>query len=263
MSYSPALALEPLPADIAAQRDYGWMDWLSSAGWSWEFLRRSPDYLQAYAKFCRSRAFSHSEAAAWGLRYFEDPTLDAASANVFWKMQVSPDVLPIQAVPAGKFGSSPPLAFDSFDCRVTIHTSENDIRSDVLFAKNGCFLQLAVFGDTPLRDAMLLTPVLTEHSRSGRHRNAMRRLDDLARTGTMRPALYRQESRVRRLKHVLRALDGSLAKQSYRQIAVTMFGADRVEREWSDPRDNLRDQVRRAVRCGKDFMEGGYRQFVS
>jgi hypothetical protein len=240
-----------------------WMDWLSTSGWSWEFLRRSPDYIAAYNAFMHADFRSESEASPWGLRYFEDPDLDAASANVFWKLDASHDVMPLQAVPASNYPKASPFPFDRLSCRITVRSYTDEPRSDVLFANEGCFLQLAIFGDVPLDKAVLLTPVVTDGRRADRQREAMRRLDDLVRTGTLRPSLYRQETRVRRLKRVLHALDASLAQQSHREIAISMFGAERVLREWSDPRESLRDHVRRAVRSGRDFMEGGYRQLLT
>ena len=238
-----------------------WMDALSSLGWAWEFLRRSPAYAHA---FCGARPGADQIAAAapWGLRYFEDPALDAARANVFWDDEASRDVLPVEAVPMDARHKYKMLLPSKLDCRVTIRHDPFGDRRDVLFAKDGLFLQLAVFGHVPLSEARLLTPALLSLEVFDRRARSRRQLVDLVQTGTMRPALYRMESRTRRLKHLVQALDGWLAQRSYREIAITMFGAARVEEEWSDPRDYLRDQVRRAVRGGRLLMEGGYRQFV-
>jgi hypothetical protein len=57
---------------------------------------------------------------------------------------------------------------------------------------------------------------------------------------------------------IIRALDGSLLGLSQRDIATALVGAERVEADWSDPGQHLRDQVRRAVRCGHELMNGGY-----
>lgn len=67
----------------------------------------------------------------------------------------------------------------------------------------------------------------------------------------------------RRLRLVLRALDGSLAGLSHRDIAKALFGEERVRVDWSDPGDHLRDQIRRAVRRGRALMNGGYLDFLS
>ncbi|MCR6631508.1 MAG: DUF2285 domain-containing protein [Magnetospirillum sp.] len=42
---------------------------------------------------------------------------------------------------------------------------------------------------------------------------------------------------------------------------MALWGERRVAEEWSDPRRNLRDQVRRAVHRGYRLMAGGSRRF--
>jgi hypothetical protein len=61
-----------------------------------------------------------------------------------------------------------------------------------------------------------------------------------------------------RLALVLRALDGHLAGASQQQIAMSLFGPRRVEREWRDPGGYIRDRVRRAVARGRHIMTSGY-----
>jgi hypothetical protein len=58
------------------------------------------------------------------------------------------------------------------------------------------------------------------------------------------------------------ALDGHLAGVPHRQIAIAMFGEERVARDWSDPGEHMRDAVRRAIARGLALMEGGYRMFL-
>ena len=91
---------------------------------------------------------------------------------------------------------------------------------------------------------------------------SLRRLNDLLFNKHMRQVLYPSESRAPRLTNVLFALDGWLAQLPQRDIAAMMFSKARVEREWNDPRENPRDQVRRAIGYGQDLMNGGYRQFL-
>ncbi|WP_245463681.1 MULTISPECIES: DUF2285 domain-containing protein [unclassified Mesorhizobium] len=40
------------------------------------------------------------------------------------------------------------------------------------------------------------------------------------------------------------------------------MGEPRVQADWNDPRDHLRDRVRRAIRRGHKLMNGGYREFA-
>lgn len=64
------------------------------------------------------------------------------------------------------------------------------------------------------------------------------------------------------MRWVLRALDGSIAGASHREIGIVLFGKARVERDWADPGDHLRDIVRRAIKRGRSLMNGGYKRFL-
>ena len=64
-----------------------------------------------------------------------------------------------------------------------------------------------------------------------------------------------------RLTASLRALDARLDGASYRVIAATLFGPDRIlERGWKT--HDLRDRTIRLVRDGKALTQGGYRQLL-
>lgn len=245
---------------------YRWMSTLSSLGWAWEFLRRNPAYMCAYnsegGRTSGVGADDTNQAPFWGLLRFENPAVDARHANVFWQLEDCREVLPLAASPMRRGTEAITLDLRNLQCRTTVHPFGADQRQDLLFAQDGRFLQLAVFGDTPLEQALLLTPALPSSIYRGSRLLAMRRLTDLVKHGWMRPSLYRRERRAPRLMRVTQALDGWLAEASYRDIGIALYGPARVERDWQDPRDHLRDHVRRAVRYGRDLMAGGYRQFL-
>jgi len=88
-------------------------------------------------------------------------------------------------------------------------------------------------------------------------------LNILSATGKLPARLFPREPRGARLCTVLQALDGYLAGASQREIAIALFGSDRVRRDWSDPGNHLRDRVRRAIRRGRMLMNGGYIGFLS
>ena len=91
---------------------------------------------------------------------------------------------------------------------------------------------------------------------------SLRRLADLAKHRMLRNSLYQAAPRWVRLRRALQVLDGSLAGATQREIAAAVFGSHRVERDWTDPRDHLRDQVRRAIHRGRALMAGGYFQLL-
>ncbi|RUU02144.1 DUF2285 domain-containing protein [Mesorhizobium sp. USDA-HM6] len=132
----------------------------------------------------------------------------------------------------------------------------------VLLEHAGRQLQLAVSG------ASVLSPVFI-HAHANwpaaylRHRLwALECLNALNAHGQLPRALFPPEARCRRLRFVLRALDGSLAEASYRGIAEVLVGQARVRADWTDPRDHLRDRIRRAIRRGRALMNGGYIGFL-
>ena len=66
--------------------------------------------------------------------------------------------------------------------------------------------------------------------------------------------------RRQRLRIALRALDGRLAKASYRELAQVLFGGPRDADSWKT--HELRDRTIRLVRIGFDLMRGGYRALL-
>jgi len=66
-----------------------------------------------------------------------------------------------------------------------------------------------------------------------------------------------------RLGFILQALDGRIAGASYREIAISWFGADRVRYDWDDGSQYLKNRIRRAVARGEKLVNGGYRRFLT
>jgi hypothetical protein len=233
-----------------------WLAHLSRRGWAWEFLRRHPQYQMAY-----SNGEVHA-ASTWGLLHLADPALNALKADVFWRPEDCADVLPMTFCLDATLATGVSLDLGGLSCRVVSLSDASHQRRDILFTQEGRFLQLAIFGTGDFKEATLVVPALDDPNMVMARTAASRRLNDLLFNKTMRKVLYPYESRAARLINVLSALDGSLAQMPQHEIAATIFSKARVEREWNDPRQNLRDQVRRAIGYGLDLMNGGYRQFL-
>uniref|UniRef100_Q07JC4 T6SS Transcription factor RovC-like DNA binding domain-containing protein n=1 Tax=Rhodopseudomonas palustris (strain BisA53) TaxID=316055 RepID=Q07JC4_RHOP5 len=89
--------------------------------------------------------------------------------------------------------------------------------------------------------------------------NAARRLWRTLRGRAAGPALYAlSPQRRRRLSMALRALDARVEGNSYRGIAVVLFGGKSIpERAWKT--HDLRNRTIRLVQTGFALMRGGYR----
>lgn len=240
---------------------------LPRLAWAWEFLRRDPDYRRAYHTAGAAASIDETNfdisALPFGLRRFEDPGRDSLIANVFWRMSECREVLPLAASPTDVGTSAAPLNLSNLQCGTTVLSQDAEHRQDVLFTQEGRFLQIAVFGETPLSKAVLLTPALPSPDDADSRLLAVRRLTDLVKHGWMRPFLYPHERRAERLIRVVHALDGWRAQASHRDIGISLYGEARVRRDWMDPRNHLRDQVRCAIHYGRDLMGGGYKRFLS
>lgn len=254
--------LSPIASDQDDPASHQWMHNLPKLGWAWEFLRRDPNYR---AEFSASRQSTEPGSApttpsseAWSLLRFADPDQDCRQADVFWRMDACPSVLPLSSAPLASDESLPGLPLDKMRCRVSM-IEEGDIHH-VLFTEEGRSLQLEVRG--PLTRAMLLTPALFRRQAAPDRLIAMRRLNDVVTHGVLRPQLYPPERRGARLVKVILALDGWLSGAHHREIAIRLFGAKRVATEWSNSGDHLRDQVRRAINTGRELMESGYRKLL-
>jgi hypothetical protein len=132
----------------------------------------------------------------------------------------------------------------------------------LLFQDAGRTLQLTVAGASLLGPARLVTDAVLDRESREPRLAALACLARLRESGKLPAQYVPAEPRGRRLRVVLRALDARLAGASHREIAMALFGRLRVDRDWADPHDHLRDVVRRAVRRGLTLMDGGYLQFL-
>lgn len=230
---------------------------LPRRAWAWELLRRNPQYQADFDAGHDGKA-----AERWGMLRLEDPAKPAAEADAFWCSRLARDVLHLVAQPLHEEGAAPSIDLDNLKCRIVQHQSDCGIKH-ILFAEGGRALQVAVSGSTPWAQALLLTPVLPMPRFSSERLFAVRRFTDLAKHGWLRPSLYPSERSAKRYAHVVTALDGWLEGRPHREIAVKLFGSSWVDRAWNDTGNHLRDRVRRAIRYGRELMDGGYRRFLN
>lgn len=182
-------------------------------------------------------------------------------ASVFWCPRQFPHVLQVSAERAPRLTATDALDLSWLSCRISILATE-DGEQNVLFTDGFKNLQLAASGASLLEPVRLTANVLWPSAEMKQRLTGLECLNALRMTGRLPPRFFPAEPRSTRLQWVLRALDGSIAGASHREIAVAMFGKARVERDWADPGDHLRDIMRRAIKRGRSLMNGGYRQFL-
>lgn len=139
-------------------------------------------------------------------------------------------------------------------------TAQSD--QHVLLQQEGNHLQLALTQGSLLEPAQLVTNALFPTEWTSQRINALACLNHLHARGKLSARYFPIEPRHQRLRFALRALDGTLAGAGHRDIATALFGHARVQADWNDPGDHLRDRIRRAIRRGQQLMNGEYRRLL-
>lgn len=171
---------------------------------------------------------------------------------MLWRPEVSSYVLPLRSEPrAADFGSG--LAFTRLRAHAAAVMHDGSTQH-VLFADRDRRLQIAVRGGDLFTSGGVFTEI-PDPRHLDRRLTLLRRLGRLLAHGELEPE---RGGSVRRLTVVLRALDGTLAGASQRQIAAALFNDPQLDREWRLPGSVARDRVQRAIRRGVWLMHGGY-----
>lgn len=182
---------------------------------------------------------------------------------MIWDAAVDPDTLRVTALPAscGEADLFDPRRFDRWLAVATdsagqehavlsdgYHHIRIDVEEGSLIAGRPVLLRYRIAGPIGGETEDRLVP--------------LRRLAGLCRTGRFLPALFPVERRVERLIDLLRVQDALTAGASQRDIALSLFGVERISSDWRAVSDSLRSRVRRLVRDARQMARGGYRDLL-
>ncbi|MCC7482826.1 MAG: DUF2285 domain-containing protein [Hyphomicrobiales bacterium] len=129
----------------------------------------------------------------------------------------------------------------------------------LLFQDSGKFLQVSVQGAELAEPVHLLSEVIQSPSILKHQLQVVEHFNALIVGGTLRRTPFSPNLRSQRLCTAVLVLDGRQAGASYRDIAVALFGPDRVNEDWNAGGDHLKNRIRRAAQRGNFLMQGGYR----
>ncbi|WEK02181.1 MAG: DUF2285 domain-containing protein [Candidatus Sphingomonas phytovorans] len=195
-----------------------------------------------------------------GFIFAEDPQRAAPDACLIWQAALDPGTLQMVASPvdsdhADRFD---PARFRCWFAIVTdpagrehavlsdgYHHIRIDIEEGSLAAGRPVLLRYALQGVVGAGAEARLAP--------------LRRLVGLYRTGRFLPALFPPDRRVERALAALRVHDALSAGASQRDIAMVLFGTERIPADWRTASDSLRSRVRRLVAEARRMAGGGYR----
>lgn len=178
-----------------------------------------------------------------------------------WDPEICDHVLPVTTTRSNASSTPLRLPLDSLMCGVML-ISAPDRRRHILFHDSQWRFQLVVLGAGDIESVVLMAEAIIRPEGLSVRLRSLACLSDLVSSRQLLARHFPPEPRGVRLGLVLRALDGSLAGASHREIAAALYGPARVKADWSDAREHLRDSVRRAIRSGRALMNCGYRRYL-
>lgn len=252
---------------------------MPNAAWAWEGLRRNNTYRSDWRAACERAPKAESLTTGarllrqdgpaphpeeWGLLCFADPDKSAVDADVFWRPDLLAGALQVSLSPVSDegFADEGEIVLSRLQTRRTLLMVGDDLLH-IRLAGRRFWIQL--FAKTPRP--------LNEHTRVGIRidgaRYARRRLD----TATQLLSLHRAQGgklsligrrrNTEPLANALTAFDIYASGGGLRDIAITLYGEDRVSEAWTGPRNYLKDRARRARNKGRAFVDGGYRDLLA
>ena len=191
-----------------------------------------------------------------GCTFCETSDRPAGTAAVFWRSDVAKTVLSVEARPVSR-GDGDGFDLSRLSCIVTVLRT-GDGTEHVLLGDGVHRVQLEVRHGSLLEGPVRLRYDLAGFESVEPKLMTLHRFIALRRLGKFPRSLFPPERRAHRWIAALRALDGSRAGASPREIAAALFGADTVRNDWDGASDYLRSRVRRATAAGERLASGGH-----
>ena len=260
------------PAHLAGKSAaYDYLKTAPDSAWAWEFARRNPQLRRSMTDvpFRRDPARSDgvlivripSSDVNAPIRWASSVDEDSAQATVAWNDKVASNALHVVSLPLRLAFGGTVLDLESIILEKTLLITEEGGQTLVL--RDGQrSLQIEIAG-SPITDSVALfvdTTIPKKHA--PRQLRLLECFRMLRTTGELPASGFPRHPRSARNAFVIEALNGYLAGKHHRDIAVGLYGEARVERDWGDPSENMRDTVRRAVARGLSIMEKGYLDFL-
>lgn len=239
---------------------------VARADLAWEWLRRDPDYRRLVPGLVQEtpdgRVIARAPdwcVARWGCLCISDPER-LAMPPMLWSIDVQPSVLCVEARHREQDDLS---AFDLRRWRqhstLVVGPAE---REHLLLSGYGQRLRLDVVAGTVREGAVDLRYLFTPDSDTEPAITTLRRFLCMLRTGNV-PALPTDRGlATRRSIDAVRVHDALATGASIRDIAILLFGADRVRSEWHAPGEALKSQCRRLIAHARHMADGGYKALL-
>jgi len=189
--------------------------------------------------------------------FAEDPSIPSSAARLFWRHEVDP--MTIRAS-ARACAPEDPDAFDLRRLGLPIRVFRAGGEEEVAIAAGPTIVRISVAGGTLLDGPVRMSYRVEGRQPLSRRLLALQQFDALMRLRRIpRPLQVALPARSsERMTLLLRTLDALAASKRTRIVAIALFGAERVEADWTHESDYLRMKTRRLIDAAKRLVKGGY-----
>jgi hypothetical protein len=207
--------------------------------------------------FCRSRRYWLVTNGSCS--FAESASIPAGQARVFWSAEFDPTVLTAQAERVDK--SSAGIDFARLSDFTALLTGQIG-QEHLLLSDGRQWLRIDILSGSVRRGPVKLHFLASEPDQIRQMACSAAILSGLFAHSRFPPLPPQHRSFVRRQIDCLRVYDALLANASQREIAIGLFGYDRVLAQWHGPSDAMRSQIRRLCKSARALAAGGYKALL-
>lgn len=192
----------------------------------------------------------------WGLLSLENPSLRADEASIYWDPKLLASAI--------EYKKTKQLGQRSK--KRSLNTLKN---KNIFFRPDGCVTSIKHDGD----DIVLYgndSPITGEDEtlefiEKGPDPKAKRNIRRANRIFRDSPKPKKSNIMANRNKHIhnLIAFDGISVGADPRDIAISLFGQNKIDDEWSNPDKGLKNKTKRRIDVGKKYINGKYKKLLS
>jgi hypothetical protein len=177
-----------------------------------------------------------------------------------WRAESDPGVVRVEAVSPAPDDQ---LNFDLWKLGVQVLVIRASTGTEhLLIGDDACQVRLDVVAGTVLEGPVQFRYDLAGAVGLEAKLLTLQRLVALLRVGRFPKRLAIEDRRSRRWIMALRALDARREGATHREIAIALFGGDRVAADWNGRSAYLRCRIQRLIRLGESLVQGGYRNLL-
>jgi len=245
----------------------------SYAGYAWEFLRLNPKYRMSFERsrsaqpppkklihggyLFQSKSMSKA-AEKWGLQYFADPALNYLNAPVFWTEKAFPKSLAIGVEPMNSTNiSNKSIQFSDISCTRHHLLTANGLRQTVLKSSH-FWLQFFGYPNIPSDEKGRIIVHVDGGSGLRKRLDVLSFLADLRDNKPVHSEYENSPQSYENLQFYWETLALRTKGISYRGMAETLFGRERVKQEWDNNGCSLKSKIVRACARGNELSQNGY-----